>query len=313
MTRQKTQHLPLKQRRAQIATSLESDLRRYFGELSKTTLLTAEQEVELARKIQQGDGEAFRNLIAANLRLVVKIALQYRTRPSQIMDLIQEGNLGLARAAKHFDPERGIRFAPYAIWWIRAAILRTILEQHRLVRLGTTAAQRKIFFQLDKVRAKIAAIEGEASDERVAEVMGVKSEEISSLEGRMHRPEASFDAPQGMEGRPLSEVLADPKNGPEEEVLRKDLRELLDEVIAVEDLAPTAREQAILTERLLSDEPLTLDELGARFGVSRERIRQLEKTLLTQLRRRLSQKLRVREIPYLFNHDSDLDNRLEAA
>jgi RNA polymerase sigma-32 factor len=271
-------------------------MRRYFGEIGKTALLTAEEERDLGRRVRAGDTEAFKHLIAANLRLVIKIVLQYRTTPSQVMDLIQEGNLGLARAAQHFDPERGIRFAPYAIWWIRAGILRTILDQHRLVRLGTTATQRKIFFQLDRVRARIAALEGEASDERVAKEMGVKSEEVTRLEGRMHRPEASLDAPQGHEGRPLSEVLADFSQSPEEEVVRKDLQELIQDALSRKELAPTERERAILTERLLADEPLTLDELGARFGVSRERIRQLEKTLLAQLRRVLMSKLHVREI-----------------
>src|SRR5262249_25959342 len=153
----------------------EADLQRYYGELSKIDLLSAEEEKDLARRTQQGDAKAFKRLIAANLRLVVKIVLQYRANRTQVMDLIQEGNLGLARAVERFDPERGIRFAPYAAWWIRAAVLRTILDQHRLVRLGTTASQRKIFFQLDRVRAKIAALEGEASDERVAQEMGVKS------------------------------------------------------------------------------------------------------------------------------------------
>ena len=304
MTRPKTHHIPLRQRRSSASAPIESELRRYFGELGKTALLTAEEEKDLARQIQTGSQMAFQKLIAANLRLVVKIVLQYRTNPSSVMDLIQEGNLGLARAAQHFDPERGIRFAPYAIWWIRAAILRTILDQHRLVRLGTTATQRKIFFQLDRVRARISALEGEASDDRVAQEMGVKTEEVSSLESRMHRPEASFDAPQGAEGRPLSEMLADPTESPEEEVVQRDLCEILREVLAQEALAPTEREQAILTDRILAEEPLTLDELGARFGVSRERIRQLEKTLLAQLKRHLSARLRLRELPYLFAQEA---------
>jgi len=304
MTRAKIHHMPLRQRPSTSPLPVESELRRYFQDLGKTALLTAEEEQELGRRVQTGDQDAFQQLIEANLRLVVKIVLQYRIDASKLMDLIQEGNIGLARAARHFDPERGIRFAPYAIWWIRAAILRTILEQHRLVRLGTTATQRKIFFQLDRVRAKIAAIEGEATDERVAREMGVKTEEVSRLESRMHRPEASFDAPQGEDGRPLSEILADPNDSPEESILREDLRSLLREAIAHRDIAPTAREQAILNERLLAEEPLTLDELGARFGVSRERIRQLEKLLLVQLKRSLLSKLHVRELPDLFNREA---------
>jgi RNA polymerase sigma-32 factor len=303
MTQTKIHHLPLRQR-ASSSLPTESELRRYFQDLGKTPLLTAEEEQQLGRRVQQNDQAAFQHLIAANLRLVVKIVLQYRTEPSRLMDLIQEGNIGLARAARHFDPERGIRFAPYAIWWIRAAILRTILEQHRLVRLGTTATQRKIFFQLDRVRARIAALEGEASDARVAEVMGVKEDEVSRLEARMHRPEASFDAPQGEEGRPLSEMLADPSDTPEEATLREDLRALLREAIAHRDIAPTEREQAILRDRLLAEEPLTLDELGARFGVSRERIRQLEKLLMSQLKRSLLSKLHVRELPDLFTREA---------
>lgn len=295
MTHPKTQHLPLRQRRAASSSYLEAELRQYFNELSKTNLLTAEEERELGRRVQAGDTAAFQKLIAANLRLVVKIAMQYYTAPSQVMDLIQEGNLGLARAAQHFDPERGIRFAPYAIWWIRAAILRMILDQHRLVRLGTTATQRKIFFQLDKVRARIAAVEGDASDERIAEEMGVKVEEIRQLQERMHRPEASFDAPQGEEGRPLSEMLADSASSPEEDAIRQDLREMIQDALSHKGVASTPREQAILKERLLADEPLTLDELGMRFGVSRERIRQLEKSLLAQLRRHLLSRLHRRE------------------
>lgn len=291
-----TRRLPLRKSRGSSSLPPESEMRRYFAEIGKTALLTAEEEQALGRRIHAGDQAAFQQLIAANLRLVVKIVLQYRTTPSQVMDLIQEGNLGLARAARHFDPERGIRFAPYAIWWIRAGILRTILEQHRLVRLGTTATQRKIFFQLDRVRARIAALEGEASDERVAQVMGVKSEEVSRLEARMHKPEASLDAPMGHEGRPLSDVLADSAESPEEEVVRRDLQGLIKDAISHRDLAPTEREQAILNERLLAEEPLTLDELGARFGVSRERIRQLEKALLAQLRRQMISRLNLREI-----------------
>lgn len=296
MTRTKPQHTPLRQRQAVTTLTVEGELRRYFSDLAKTPLLTAEEERDLGRLVQKGDNAAFQKLVASNLRLVVKIVLQYRSTPSQLMDLIQEGNIGLARAARHFDPERGIRFAPYAIWWIRAAILRTIVEQHRLVKLGTTATQRKIFFQLDRVRARISALEGEATDERVAQEIGVKREDVTDLESRMHRPEASLDAPMGGEGRPLSDILADNAASPEEEMLRNDLCEFVREAIEGGSLAPTAREKAILKDRLLADEPLTLDELGARFHVSRERIRQLEKMLLAQLRRLLLSRLQRREL-----------------
>jgi RNA polymerase sigma-32 factor len=295
MTRTKL-HTPLRQRQAVTSLTVEGELRRYFSDLAKNPLLTAEEERDLGRKVHAGDLAAFQKLVASNLRLVVKIVLQYRSTPSQLMDLIQEGNIGLARAARHFDPERGIRFAPYAIWWIRAAILRTIVEQHRLVKLGTTATQRKIFFQLDRVRARIAALEGEATDERVAEVIGVKREDVTDLESRMHRPEASLDAPMGGEGRPLSDVLADHSASPEDEALRSDLCEFVREAIERGSLASTARERAILEHRLLADEPMTLDELGEKFGVSRERIRQLEKMLLAQLRRQLLSRLQRREL-----------------
>lgn len=267
-----------------------SPLRQYYATIRNHPLLTAEEERELSRKFRQdGDPASLARLISCNLRLVVKIALEYRSYREQLMDLVQEGNTGLIRAAERFDPERGVRFAAYAAWWIRAAILKSIVDNHRLVRIGTTATQRRLFFQLQRVRARLAAEEGRSDNERVAEKLGVRPEDVDEMSRRLGWSEASLEAQNDSENsRRLADTLPSHATATDESLASEDLQNILRREIQKMSLVMNERERIILEQRLLAEDPLTLMSIGSRFGVSRERIRQIERNLLTKIKVRFT-------------------------
>jgi RNA polymerase sigma-32 factor len=265
-------------------------LQTYLREVQRHPLLTPEQTQELSVKfLETHDPEIAARLVTANLRLVVKIAYEYRRAYRNIMDLIQEGNIGLMQAVKRYDPYRGVKLSSYAAWWIRAYILRFILNNWRLVKLGTTQAQRKLFFNLRKKRAELVALGIDPTDAEVAKQLNVPESDVAEMEVRLQSSEKSLDAPVGdSDGRSIAKVDMMPSagDGPEAQMADHELQGLLKEKLGEfrKTLDGKDKEIAIFDERLVSDEPLTLQELGDRFGISRERVRQLEQRLTARLR-----------------------------
>jgi RNA polymerase sigma-32 factor len=269
----------------------------YLREIQRHPLLTAEETQALAVKFvtTQDAGTAAR-LVTANLRLVVKIAYEYRRAYKNILDLIQEGNIGLMQAVKRYDPYRGVKLSSYAAWWIRAYILRFILNNWRLVKLGTTQAQRKLFFNLRKKRAELQALGIEPTDAEIAKQLNVPESDVAEMDVRLQASERSLDAPIGDgEGRATAKVdtMASLVEGPETLMADSELQGLLKDKLATfrTTLAGKDKELAIFDQRLVADEPLTLQELGDRFGISRERVRQLEQRLTGRLREFLREEM----------------------
>jgi RNA polymerase sigma-32 factor len=262
----------------------------YLREVQRHPLLSPEDTQALAVKfVGTQDAAAAASLVTANLRLVVKIAYEYRRAYKNIMDLIQEGNIGLMQAVKRYDPYRGVKLSSYAAWWIRAYILRFILNNWRLVKLGTTQAQRKLFFNLRKKRAELQALGVDPSNAEIAKQLNVPENEVEEMEVRLQASEKSLDAPVGdAEGRAIARVDMMPSLGAGPEAIMADgeLQALLKDKLGSfrKTLEGKDKELAIFDERLVADEPLTLQELGDRFGISRERVRQLEQRLTGRLR-----------------------------
>jgi len=277
------------------ALTKSDPLAAYMRDVQRYPLLTPDEEHSLAVDlVEEGDVEAARRLVTANLRLVVKIAYDYRRAYKNLLDLIQEGNIGLMQAVRKYDPYKGVKLSSYAAWWIRAYILRFILNNHRLVKLGTTQAQRKLFFNLKKEKARLSAMGIDPTAERIAERLDVTVDEVAQMDRRLAAGDASLDAPVGSgEGRsvpwidllpskttPVDEVLADEELG---DMLRLKIHEFGDQLFD--------KEARIFQGRLLAEDPLTLQQLGEEFGVSRERVRQIEKRLLQKLRNYLGNEL----------------------
>jgi len=269
----------------------------YLREVQRHPLLPAEETHALAVKfVETQDAAAAARLVTANLRLVVKIAYEYRRAYKNIMDLIQEGNIGLMQAVKRYDPYRGVKLSSYAAWWIRAYILRFILNNWRLVKLGTTQAQRKLFFNLRKKRAELQALGVDPTNAEIARQLNVPENEVEEMDVRLQSSEKSLDAPVGdAEGRAISKVDMMPSltEGPESIMADGELQALLKEKLGEfrRTLDGKDKELAIFDERLVADEPLTLQELGDRFGISRERVRQLEQRLTGRLREYLREEM----------------------
>jgi RNA polymerase sigma-32 factor len=268
----------------------------YMAETRRYPLLTPEEEKELAvRLVEHGDSAAARRLIEANLRLVVKIAYEYRRAHKNLLDLVQEGNIGLIQAVSKFDPYRGVKLSSYAAFWIRAYILKFILNNWRLVKIGTTQAQRKLFFNLRKEREKLEQLGFTPTTALLAEKLDVSEKEVIEMERRLAAPEASLDAPMGSGdddgARTRLDYLPSEDTRPDRAVAQSEFSELLRGKL--EQFAQTlqGREQTIFRERWLTDEPLTLQEIGDRYNVSRERARQLEKRMLDRLKKFLENEM----------------------
>lgn len=295
--------LPLPPARPSDATGLTTldPLQAYMRDVQRYSLLTPEQTHELAVKyVESGDVDAARKLVTSNLRLVVKIAYDYRRAYRNILDLIQEGNIGLMQAVKKYDPYKGVKLSSYAAWWIRAYILRFILNNWRLVKLGTTQAQRKLFFNLKKEKARLAAMGIEPTAEVIAKQLDVPTEEVVHMERRLGAGELSLDAPIGHgDGRPTSRIdtMAATDRPADEQLAMAELDELLSEKIHEFGRTLKGKEDVIFRERLMSESPKTLQELGDEFGVSRERVRQIEKRLQGKIRAYLEQHVERSALP----------------
>jgi len=262
----------------------------YLREIQRHPLLTPEETHALAsRFIATQDPKLAARLVTSNLRLVVKIAYEYRRAYKNIMDLVQEGNIGLMQAVKRYDPYRGVKLSSYAAWWIRAYILRFILNNWRLVKLGTTQAQRKLFFNLRKKRAELQAMGIDPTNEEIAKQLNVPVGDVAEMDVRLAQSEKSLDAPVGdSDGRSIAKVDMMPSvgAGPEAQMADNELQALVKDKLAEfrGTLVGKEKDLAIFDLRLVADDPLTLQDLGDRFGISRERVRQLEQRLLGRLR-----------------------------
>ena len=268
-------------------------LRAYMAEVSRHPLLSREEELALAELYARtGDRDAAWKLVTANLRLVVKIAREYHRGVFQLLDLIQEGNVGLMQAVKKFDPLKGVKLSTYAAWWIRAYVIRFIMDNWRQVKLGTTQAQRKLFFNLSKERERLLAHGIEPSPRLLASNLRVDESDVMEMSARMAGDDLSLDQPlRGAEGDTSTTHLDRLEDGasPADETLAADqMRRLFREKLeAFGKTLTDEREKAIFADRLLPSEgasPATLSDLGARFGLTRERARQIEAGLTGKLR-----------------------------
>ncbi|MFO7566950.1 MAG: RNA polymerase factor sigma-32 [Enhygromyxa sp.] len=279
------------------ALALRDPMAAYMAEVRRYPLLTREQEHELAvRWVEHGDQDAAKKLVTSNLRLVVKIANEYRRGYQNLLDLVQEGNLGLLRAVQKYDPYRGVKLSTYSGWWIRAYVLKHILNNWRLVKIGTTQNQRKLFFNLRKQRDALIRAGVDPTAENIARELDVSTEEVVEMQKRMAAPDASLNAPLGSDddgGTPRTrlDLLEDTGEDPEDEVSGNQLKHLLYDKLRSFGSTLEGREAQLFTERLVADEPITLQEFGDRWGVSRERARQIEKRMVLRLRKYLQDEL----------------------
>jgi len=270
-------------------------LQLYMQEVQRHPLLTPEEEHELAERFKNtGDVDAAKRLVTANLRLVAKLAFEYRRAYRNIMDLIQEGNIGLMQAVQHYDPYRGVKLSSYAAWWIRAYILRFILNNWRLVKVGTTQAQRKLFYNLSKEKARLAAMGIEPTHAEIALRLKVDEQDVVEMDHRLAASDASLDVSVGdNEGRQTTrmDLLPATAPGPDQLTESLDLETNLRHHLDRFRTTLAGKELIIFDKRLVAEDPITLQELGDEFGVSRERVRQLEARLTGKLRAYLSEAL----------------------
>jgi RNA polymerase sigma-32 factor len=252
----------------------------YFSQLGRLPLLSRDEEHALAERLQRtGDPGAADRLVTANLRLVVKLAREYQRRGTELLELVQEGNLGLLEAVRRFDPSRGVKLASYASFWIRAYILKYLITSARLVRLGTTQAQRRLFFGLAKARLALEHEGLQASAEQIAARVGVKPAVVREMTTRMATPEVSLDVTQSMAGS---------EEAPDVAFERAQLHALIEGRVDAFARRLGERDRTLFEQRWRGEDQVTLAELGDQFHVSRERVRQLEQRLLARLRSELA-------------------------
>lgn len=278
------------------ALAPSDSLSRYLSEIRSYPVLSREEEHEIAlRYFHHGDSDAAVRLVTANLRLVVIVAREYQRAFHNLLDLIQEGNVGLLEAVKQFDPYRGVRFPSYAVWWIRAYVIRYVMNNFRLVKVGTTQAQRRLFFNLKKERARLEGLGFTPSAKQIADVLGVKEREVIEMDQRLGASsEVSVETPLGHESGAgtVLDLLPAPGRSAEDDVSEGEFYALMKEKIEEFGSGLKGREAEIYRERLVAEEPLTLQELGDRYGVSRERVRQMEAAVKKKLREYLVSQVR---------------------
>ena len=264
------------------ALSSDAGLSRYLSEIRKFPLLSPEDEFMFAKRLKEhGDKEAAHKLVTSHLRLVAKIAMGYRGYGLPVSEIVSEGNIGLMQAVKRFDPDKGFRLATYAMWWIRAAIQEYVLRSWSMVKLGTTAAQKKLFFNLRKAKSNIGAIEeGDltpAHTAKLADQLGVTEREVTEMNRRLTGPDSSLNAPLRSESESeWQDWLADDTLDQETRMAeREELGDRHNLLTSAMDTL-TERERDIIQARRLQEEPATLEDLSQKYGVSRERVRQIE-------------------------------------
>jgi RNA polymerase sigma-32 factor len=273
----------------------DSTLKAYLGQLRRYPVLSREEEHEIAVEFARtGDPALAARLVTANLRLVVKFAREYRRASQNLLDLIQEGNSGLVVAVHKYDPHRGVKLSSYAAWWIRAYVLNFVLSNCRMVKVATTQAQRRLFFNLDKQRARLERNGTHVDTKQLAVALDVSEQQVTDMERRLS-PERSLDVP--LRGRDNSEIAAGDlvraalEDGPDAQVERGEFLEILRKKLSTFQSTLTDRDLEIFRCRLLTEEPVTSTQIATRFGISRERVRQLEERLRHRAREFLEHEL----------------------
>jgi len=269
-------------------------LSRYFSQLRDHAPISREAEHELAlRWVEHGDAEAAKRLVLANLRLVVKIAMEYRRTWTNVLDLIQEGNVGLLQAVQRFDPYQGVKLSSYAAYWIRAYVLKYLLDNIRLVRLGTTRAQRKLFFRLNKEKRELERLGIEVEPRMIAERLDVTEDDVIDMEQRLGHSDLSIDAPvhEDEGSATYGDFLTGEGPSVEKNVADLELRRVFLEKVREFAATLSERDRMIVEERMLAEEPKTLQEMGDELGITRERVRQLEARVVARLREFMKENL----------------------
>ena len=288
---------------AVINVAPEGNLSRYLQEIRKFPMLSPEEELSLSKRWRDSeDMDAAHKLVTTHLRLVAKIAMGYRGYGLPVGELITEGNVGMMQAVKRFDPDRGFRLATYAMWWIRAAIQEYILHSWSLVKMGTTAAQKKLFFNLRRLKGQMQAIDdGDLPPEQVAkiaDVLGVPEQDVVSMNRRLAAPDHSLNAPvrAGRRGRVAG--LAGRRDATARKPTLAEREELTGRKALLADALKTLneRERHILTERRLKDKPTTLEDLSQQYGISRERVRQIEVRAFEKLQKSMKAQIAERRM-----------------
>ena len=269
----------------------ESGLSRYLNEIKRFPILSADEELLLAKNyLEKGKSEAAHKLVTSHLRLVAKIAMQYRGYGLPVADLISEGNLGLMKAVKKFDPQRGCRLSTYAMWWIKASVTEYILRSWSLVKMGTMSAQKKLFFSLRKAKRKLNIIDAQTIDPektaKLAEQFSISEADITHLDRRITARDLSLNAPVSNseeDSMEFIDILEDDTPSPEVLVARTQETKFRQKYLKDAMLQLSERERHIFTERRLKEDPITLEKLGEHYGISRERVRQLENRAYTKV------------------------------
>ena len=269
-------------------------LRHYLQQVAQFPRLTREEELDLATRYREhGDPEAAYRLVTGNLRLVVTIAFEYRRAFLNIMDLVQEGNIGLMQAVKKFDPFRGVPFSAYAAWWIRAYILKHLLDHWSIVRVGTTNARRKLFFNLKKERERLESLGVSPGTKLLAEAFSTSEDDVIDVSRALLARDVSLDAPVTEDGqRAIWETIPIAQTPMDESIAQEELRSILREKLAAFGDTLDEREAFIFRNRLVADEPLTLQQVGDEFGFTREAARLIEKKVIDRLRDYLRSELK---------------------
>jgi len=275
---------------ALVPSSSTDPVARYMAEIRKYPLLTKEEEYDLAVRYREtGDREAAQKLVTSNLRFVVKIAMEYSKFGARLIDLIQEGNVGLMQAVKEFNPYKGVRLITYAVWWIRGQIQEFLMRHYSMVRIGTTHSQRKLFYELQRSRAQLEQMGMESGLMQISGRLGIPEDEVKSMSARVLQRDVSLDKPLGHDNSTtLLETKSDVhETSIEERLGRNEELHILKENI--EKIRPTLseRENYILEKRLLADEPTTLQEIGDVYGITREAARQMEARLIDKIRKQM--------------------------
>jgi len=267
------------------AVEVFDPLKRYLTEIRRFPLLTREEELALAKKWwEEKDRKAAYRLVVSNLRLVVKIAFEYQRAYSNLLDLFQEGNLGLMQAVKKFDPYREVKLSSYASWWIRAYILKFLIDNWSLVKIGTTQAQRKLFFRLKKEKGRLEAMGFDPGPKLLAETLNVSKNAITEMDQRLEGGDLSLNAPLEEDARQTYMDVLTSAETLEETMADTQFKEVLGRKIQEFTRTLKAKEVFVLENRLMAEEPLTLQEAGDQLKISRERARQIEKRVVDKLR-----------------------------
>ncbi|MFQ5456626.1 MAG: RNA polymerase factor sigma-32 [Nitrospirota bacterium] len=259
----------------------------YLAEIRRYPFLSREEEFELAKAYKErGNKEAATKLILSNLRFVVSVAMEYKNIQMNLMDIIQEGNIGLLHAVKGFEPSKNIRLTTYAKWWIKAYIIRYILRNWRLVKIGTTEAQRKLFFNLKKEKERLEKLGCADIPKLLSHKLNVREEEVIEMDQRLGNWEVSIDAPVSTDSnKTIIEDIPSQDTGIEEDIEQIERKSFFSQKLKEFSRILNDRDLEVLNKRILSESPMTLEDIGKRYGISRERVRQIEKMIIKRLKK----------------------------